>query len=209
MKIISFRQVRVFVIVLFLIVFQNKVVYSQDNLIIDTYSAFETNGKVYLDWIIKTGNTCNGIGIQRSIDSINFNTIAHIEGVCGNLNSPQPFSYIDEAPVKNRINYYRLELGGKGFTRALAIEFIDLSNETYQLRPNPCSQQTRLYFDNPGKEVVSFNLYHQNAKELYNEKLNGEYIDIDTSTLSSGIYVFTISNQQTKLLTAGKIIVQK
>ena len=195
--------------VILLLMLERTSACAQENLIIDTYSVFENNSKVYLDWVIKSGNTCNGINIQRSTDSINFSSLAHIEGVCGNLSSPQPFSFIDEAPVNNSLNYYRLELGGKGYTRTLVVDVIGFNADAYQLRPNPANEHARLYFDNPGKESVKFNLYDQNGKELITLQVNEEYLDIDTAKLSSGLFVFTISNVKTKLISKGKIIIQK
>ena len=182
--------------------------FSQNNLILDSFSAFETEGIVHLDWVIKSGNTCNGIIIQRSVDSINFSIIGNITGVCGNLSSPQPYKYVDETPLKNSVNYYRLELGGFGFSKAIAVEVIDYGTKEYQVRPNPFNAEAKIYFKNPEKEVLNFSLIDLNGSVLYSLFTNDDYLEINAREMTDGFYPFIISTKTGIVIITGKILVQ-
>ncbi len=89
-------------------------VYAQHNPIPGNFSLFENNGKVYLNWSIVSGSTCNGIQIYRSTDSVMFTQVGNIPGICGSSSSAISYNFIDDNPVKNKVNYYRLELGNNG-----------------------------------------------------------------------------------------------
>ena len=98
--------------IFFLIIGSNSL--AQQNSILGSFYLFESNAKIYLNWSIVSGSTCNGIKIFRSIDSLNFYEIGKIEGICGNISAEQFYNFIDENPVKNKINFYKLELGNSG-----------------------------------------------------------------------------------------------
>ncbi|MBA2421837.1 MAG: hypothetical protein H0V61_01240 [Chitinophagales bacterium] len=52
-------------------------VFAQHNLILGNFSLFQSNGKVYLNWYIVSGSSCNGIQIYRSTDSVMFTSWKH------------------------------------------------------------------------------------------------------------------------------------
>ena len=54
---------------------------AQSDDILDRFTLSERNGIVQLDWTISKGSTCNGIGILRSVDSVNFDGIGKIAGL--------------------------------------------------------------------------------------------------------------------------------
>ena len=132
----------------------------QNNTILDSFTAIEIDGTVFLKWIISSGSTCNGINIFRSDDTVGFMQIGRIDGICGDPGSPQPYDFIDEHPLKNKVNYYRLELGTKGYSEIISIEIIDLEKNNYQVRPNPVSDQARIYFDLDENESYILTVYN-------------------------------------------------
>lgn len=83
---------------------------------LNTFSATETNGQVYLNWIIASGNTCDGVRVYRSADGIEYNQIGDIGGICGSPYSAVSYEFWDTMPLLNRISYYKLELGNLGFS---------------------------------------------------------------------------------------------
>jgi len=101
---------------------------AQNHPILGKFSISENNGDVYLSWSIIAGSSCNGIQIYRSIDSINFSQIGDIPGVCGSVDFTQTYDFTDNNPVKNKVNYYRLELGNQDFSQIVSIEIIDISS---------------------------------------------------------------------------------
>ncbi len=174
---------------------------------LDRFTASEINGRVYLEWIIKAGNTCQGIRILRSTDSINFIQIGDIGGVCGNLSTPQGYDFTDDNPVKNKINYYRLELGGIGLSKIVAVEIIDLESGGYQVRPNPVTSDAIIYFSNPGKRNCQLNIYTLGGNEVLHKDVGITFFYISKGDLQTGLYLFTITTREGTRLVNGKFFV--
>jgi len=181
--------------------------FSQQSVILDSFEAFEIDNQVYLDWVISAGNSCNGTKIFRSNDTLQFTQIGSIEGICGNPSSPQPFRFIDENPIRNSINYYRLELGVTGFSKIVSIEVIPLSDDGFQVRPNPASTETTIYFSNNNKEAAQLFLYNINGSQVTTITTQESYFDLDVSGYQAGMYVFIIIVPDGGVLSKGKLTV--
>lgn len=181
-------------------------VFGQDVSILNNFNAFEAEGKVTLNWVIKSGSTCNGITIFRSVDEVNFEIIGDIQGVCGNLSQPEPYSFVDMNPVKNAINCYKLELGNYGFTEAVKIEIIDIGTSGYQIRPHPISATGKIFFSNKQLSSHQITFYNAEGKIVYASITEQEFFEIDGRNFSSGLYFFVISNLDGNASITGKIV---
>src|SRR5437870_3891883 len=82
--------------------------------LLPVFEAIQVENRVQLNFTISAGNTCNGIQIFRSPDAVNFIEIGDIQGVCGSSDRSESYFFIDQAPLKNKTNYYRLQLGTLG-----------------------------------------------------------------------------------------------
>ncbi|PKO97870.1 MAG: hypothetical protein CVU14_09065 [Bacteroidetes bacterium HGW-Bacteroidetes-9] len=182
--------------------------FAQDYNILDKFIATESNGKVFLNWVITSGQTCDGINILRSTNNINFIQIGEIPGVCGSSTTPQPYSFVDENPVFNSVNYYYLELGTTGYSEILEVEIIDTRIGGYQIRPNPVIDKAQIYIDNKKSENHELWLYNLSGAHISTLNTNNEYFEFDAANLSSGIYIFAIINLATSSITKGKIVVK-
>ena len=97
---------KIFQFILFLFLLNVAPVWSQSHYILDNLSAIKDKNRVIINWTIKRGNSCIGIGIFRSVDRTNYELIGEIQGICGSTEFAQAFHFIDENPVKNKTNYY-------------------------------------------------------------------------------------------------------
>ncbi len=194
-------------LIFFLFIGVNTFAFAQQVATLDNFTVYERNGKVYLNWVISAGSTCNGIKILRSSDTINFTETGFIVGVCGNITTPQPYDFVDENPIINSLNYYKLELGENGRSGIISIEVIDIGTNNYQLRPNPIVSKAKLYFNNPQKELLKLSIYHINGKEVSTLTTRERYFDINAENLNSGIYLFAIISAKEDILIKGKLIV--
>jgi hypothetical protein len=161
---------------------------------------------VFLRWTIKGGNTCDGTLIKRSFDNTNFDVIGEISGICGSPDLPVTYDFTDSLPGKNRINYYRLELGQYGHTTAKSIEYIILNDEGYSIQPNPVASRSKIVFDNPDGEKIEFCLIDTQGKMVMNMFTTSNHVWIDRQGIPGGMYVFKLRNEQ-QVLTKGKIVV--
>lgn len=185
-----------------------KIIVAQSHPILGKFYISDSEGDVYLNWSIIAGSTCNGIQIYRSTDSISFSQIGEIAGVCGSVGFEQPYDFTDNNPVKNKVNYYRLELGNQGFSQILSVEIIDIESNGYQIRPHPANSETVIYFDNNTKQEQQLTLYNMNGIVVFTTITNEDFFQLNTSLLQSGLYLFTISLSGNLPTAQGKLLVQ-
>jgi len=191
----------------FSMVFVSSFANAQSNPILDDFSILGNNRKVYLNWIIKSGSTCNGIQIFRSANNSSFKEIGNIAGICGSVSSATPYNFVDQNPEKNTINFYRLELGNNGTSQTLSIEIIDIEKEGSQVRPNPVYNEAKIYFNNNTKELNYLSVYNLSDKLIDELSSKENFFEINSTNYSNGIYFFKIINKEKIIISKGKFIV--
>lgn len=179
---------------------------AQDLPYLNSFSLSEINGKVYLQWIIASGNTCDGVYVYRSADGENFEEIGKIGGICGSPYSAVSYDYWDSLPLLNTTSYYRLELGNLGFSDILAVQLFDFSKNPYQIIPHPATAETVIYFDNPSLELFTLQIFYQNGQQLYEAQTASREFKLKQAQLDAGLYVFVIRNSKGTTSIKGKLI---
>lgn len=194
---------------LIMIVILNYYSYCQSQDLLDEFKISEIDNKVKLDWVISSGKTCNGTKIYKSLDSINFELISSIEGVCGSEYFRQPFTFVDEVPSKNKKSFYQLEFGGYGKSKILSIEIIDTYGIEYLLYPNPLLEPARILIDNNSNRKLNLKVFDIQGLEWIDLFTTDEYFTIDTDKLLSGNYYFVVFNNKKEIKAKGKFQVLK
>lgn len=166
-----------------------------------------SDGRVLLAWTIKSGSTCNGMQIYRSKDSINFVLIEDIQGVCGDLSSPVSYTYTDQTPILNTINYYKINFGGQEESPILGVEVINVLSNSYLLKPNPVTGAADLYFKNDNQNEVVLKVFDDFGDVIYLEKTSSNKFVLDSTNFSSGMYYFSLENQKTRNVINGKAVI--
>jgi hypothetical protein len=175
-------SMKIFQFIIFLFLLNVAPVWSQSHYILDNLSAIKDKNRVIINWTIKRGNSCIGIGIFRSIDSTNYELIGEIQGICGSTEFAQAFHFIDENPVKNKTNYYVLELGFSGKSEPpLKVEYIDLGITQSKVIPNPMSGSGHIFFENPNNELHKLFVFDATGKRVWDGKTNDEKFTISLS----------------------------
>jgi len=134
--------------------------------ILSYFAGAISENKIQVNWAISGGNTCEGTIVQRSVDGLFFNTIGEIGGVCGSPDFEIPYFFIDENPLPNTVNFYRLELGSQGFSSAIEIEFVSLNEKGYSVRYDFQNQTVIVNFENPKRETVKYMLFDIQGRYL-------------------------------------------
>ncbi|MEO8088169.1 MAG: T9SS type A sorting domain-containing protein [Bacteroidota bacterium] len=159
------------------------------------FSPEQVESHILLNFTISAGNTCNGIQIYRSTDSVNFEEIGDIQGICGSSDHNESYNFNDASPVKNKINYYRLQLGNLGYSNIIKIEFIDFSTTGFVLYPNPLNEHSKIYYANSSRETMSLQIFSASGSILFiSENSGANGLEIPVEKLEQGIYFFTISS---------------
>lgn len=190
---------------------------SQSHYLLDNLNAIKDKDRIILQWTIKKGSSCIGIGILRSTDAINFEVIGEIKGVCGSTEYAQAYHFIDENPIRNKSNYYVLELGFSGKTTPpLRIEYIELGTNKSKVIPNPMSGEGRIYFENPNNENHTLHIFDAVGKYVFKYNSNEEYFTVNLSSLeeietaafnfNASRYFYYITDSNGKKVTSGYFI---
>jgi hypothetical protein len=181
---------------------------AQETIILDGFTGVPQAGQIQLRWVISAGQTCNGTFIERSTDTLNWQNIGDIPGVCGSSSAAVPYNFIDDSPETNTINFYRLELGGQGYSPVIAIPYYDYSQKGYVVIPNPARESTKFYFSTSETEEFTIALFDINGKFIHNSSGTGSSYTLDLNWIPSGTYIFKISRRGKNDVT-GKLIVNQ
>lgn len=100
---------------------------------VDRFSATQSGMVVHVNWSITEGNLCNGLGIQRSVNGLHFNTIGFIDGVCGSLTEAVRYTFTDSMPPIGTTVYYRIDLGPYGFSDLTTLFVVDAGSRPFHL----------------------------------------------------------------------------
>ncbi len=173
------------------------------------FSLAEGNGKVVLNWTIEAGQTCLGIDIFRSTDGQTFSSIGSIGGICGDLTKAVSYSFVDDAPVTNQTNSYKLLLGLDQESKVLSVEIIDLGSAGFQIRPHPVHQDGVVYFQNDFLDKHVLSIYQLNGHLLSEQETSDDHFILDLNIWPAGLYPFRITDSQTgKVKAKGKLVHQ-
>ena len=165
-----------------------------------------SGGQVLLAWTIKSGSTCNGMQIYRSQDSIEYELIEDIQGVCGDLSSPVSYTFTDSEPEPNTTNYYKISFGGTQESNVLSIDVYNILNNSYLLKPNPVTGISDLYFNNDNQNELVLKVYGDFGDVIYTDTTNSTKFILDRSHFASGMYYFSLENLNTRNIINGKAL---
>lgn len=166
-----------------------------------SFTAKYSSGSVTLNWETITETNNLGFEVLKSYDLKTFNNIGFIEGANTSIEK-HSYSFVDN-DIDGNVCYYKLkqiDINGE-FSYSNTIEVNLISPTQYSIDqnyPNPFNPTTKINFTLPvdGKVRLSvFNLLGQSVAELINDDLTaGQHsAEFDASSLTSGMYIYTIS----------------
>ncbi|MCG9881326.1 MAG: T9SS type A sorting domain-containing protein [Bacteroidia bacterium] len=180
---------------------------SQNLSILDKFHVFGEEGKVYITCTIRSGNTCNGIKVLRSTDSLNYDLIGMIDGVCGSSSEPITYNFIDLNPIVNQKLYYKLELGGYGFTSSVSYTLFEAYGNGYLIKPNPAFGITNIYIDNKLFSQYKILVYNNTGAKVFEQLSDSGFFTFNAADLPKGIFYFVIQSDGQEVSISGKFII--
>ena len=164
------------------------------------FSPVQVENNVQLNFTIKAGNTCNGIQIYHSVDSVTFSEIGDIQGVCGSSDRNESYSFTHNTPAKNKNNYYRLQLGTLGYTYLSKLFFIQLNGNNALLFPNPLTSETIITFLNTAHDELRLTVFSHDGKLVYESSAtHGNSFRLEKENYSPGLYFYKIDHADSHL----------
>ena len=184
--------------------------FGQSHYLIKSFDAYKDKNRIILNWSIKKGNSCFGIGILRSENGRDYTKIGEIQGICGSNESETNYTFVDESP--NHANYYVLELGFSGKTDPpIFVKFISLDGKTSKVIPNPAIYTAYVLFDNPNNEKHTVRFYSNDGKLIRQNITNEDKVYISLENLDDRLlggpfqktYYYTIHDAQNSKISDG------
>jgi hypothetical protein len=169
-------QIRVLIMGLMWILGLSAALSGQRTIDLDRFEIYELEGSVHIRCIISGGNTCNGIRYLRSEDGVNFKQIGMETGICGSPDFPVGYNFIDDEPVQNAVNYYRVEFGGYNPSEVYAVTIVNTADRGYKVVPHPANRDAVIYFENPGDKSSSLVLFDDRGQFLWETKNFGKHL---------------------------------
>jgi len=179
------------ILILFVIA-QGLMANAQQHEILGYFEGNVKNNEILLNWSIVKGKTCNGIKVYHSIDNVYFEEIGEIKGICGSTDEEIRYSLVDNSPVNNENNYYRLELGLQGYSTPLVLDFQSISDDGYSIFPNPGVEKFQVFIVGNGEPTEIF-VYDITGKlsEQYSSN-SGQLYTVPTNDWKQGVYFVKI-----------------
>lgn len=198
-----YRIVRIFGIILFLFAAPSL---SAQHIILNYFTAQRVGDEILLRWEIKSGNTCNGIFIQRAGADGNFVEIGEIQGVCGDPSFAAAFDFIDTDPLANATNHYRLQLGVQGFTEVVELPFVDYGEDDYQILGMPVDDNSVLDFRKRSGETYTLSIFDAKGDEVASVSgIETNQVPLNQFDPPSAMYFFRLEGSEGHTI-SGKLV---
>lgn len=169
---------------------------AQEHPYIQEYVLQEQDGGIYVSWTIEGGSTCDGLEVQRSLDSLQFTTIHRIDGICGDPAVPRHYDLFDTDPPELTRAFYRIMLGFDGYSSVKAIRYSGLIRSDQRFFPNPVSDLAVLVLNLPRAGRVDLEIFDVHGCLVYARAgESGPQFTMDLGALPSGTYTYVASGE--------------
>ncbi len=157
-----------------------------------SFTGFQENGQVYLEWTTASEQNNDFFEIQRSADGKSFSAIGKVAGQVQSW-ANKDYDFIDSKPLATT-NYYRLKQidldGSASYSNIVSFAFAPAKIEVF---PNPATDilmvQSNLLAD-PNAEILIFDALGQLVQTSLADGKNGSSVDV--SQLQAGFYTLQI-----------------
>lgn len=157
---------------------------------------------VFLQWTINQGTTCLGVTIERLDSTGEFSEIGRIEEVCGSIDEPVDYSFLDESPVGGSVNSYRLILGLDGATEPVSVEYFNVDEAGFSVTLNEDSSTLKVFTIGQQSDTFDVIVYDVRGAEVDHKRLEGGSASLNVSGYMAGVYLIAVTeNDQIKHIT--------
>lgn len=169
--------------------------YSQE-IILTKFNLTSKGNTVLLNWELESGSVCNGMTIFRSSDSLYFEEIGDVPGVCGSSVARVSYNFVDSTPINYLVNYYKIRLGYSQFSELKRIYHKYVPPDKVSIRPNPSPGNMTLDFNNENNENYTFIIYDESGKQVYyRNNIKDGTILLNGNNFPDRNYFFLLSNE--------------
>lgn len=162
-----------------------------------------------LNWFIPQGLSCLNMEVQRSEDSLAFETLSTVFGLCGSNDTNSPYDYNDREHDSGRRTYwYRIYASsGTVVSEAIRLDYRQFEPGQLILSPNPLlGTGTAQYISLSGESLSLrwMNLQGQEVK-MQLPGAPGQF-DLTRDGLPPGVYVLQIISENGEIRDTQKLV---
>ena len=169
---------------------------------LSTFTALPKGNAIALDWVAATEIAFDGYELQRSLDGLNFDKIAWIQGSENSLEEKQ-YNYLD-LNVKGGITYYyrlkMIDLDESFEYSPIRSAQLNGKGDALEVFPNPTREAVSLTIDVPNDDRVNIRFFDATGKvalervQDINEGNNA--LQFDVTSLPTGLYRIVVAGSQ-------------
>ncbi len=157
-----------------------------------TFRATYSMDHVNLDWTTASETNNNYFTLERSANSIKFDSIGKVNGA-GNSTQILDYHFTDHSPLPG-ISYYRLKQtdydGKYAYSRIVAVN--SHGDDIINVFPNPASDKLNVNVNASSDEPLTVSLFDMLGKQVYHQGLTlsrgNNMLNMDLSGLGKGVY---------------------
>lgn len=198
-------KTKILLLLFSILLFSSRFSYAQQDSIFAFFNVQQDANNVVVFLTIRGGIQCSGLQVQRGSDSINYTLVHEFPGVCGSPSADESYVWVDNSPLRNTVNYYRLEIGNLGIVSDhKSVFFQYFESDQLLITPNPCEDCT-VRFPNDKREKVRIQLFSIDGKFLLEEETSSNFYSLSNFDLKGSVFLVSIFYENGKKIT-GKIL---
>ncbi len=172
---------------------------------LSSFTAQKNGTNVDLDWATASEVNNSHFDVQRSANGRSFETIGTVEGV-GTTNAAQSYYFEDKMPLPG-INYYRLiQVDRDGTTTNTPVRTVSFdAAKSVRIYPNPVVDFVMV--ESP-QENSTLNIFDTAGKLVLSEAIDAA-APINTTGLTTGVYMFNVVDIHGATISSERVIVSK
>ncbi|MDB5190795.1 MAG: C-terminal target protein [Segetibacter sp.] len=185
---------------------------------ITNFSGVRSNNVNTLSWTTVTEQNNKGFELQRSVDGVNYSSIAFVnsKAVNGNSVGQLAYSFADDKAIATN-NYYRLNQVDKdGKTTVSNVVLLKASrNANFAVQaiyPVPTTSQLNLLVESAAREKVSISIVDVYGKQVMQQsrtiEAGSNNFSLDVRNLAAGTYILNVIPASTNTPVINKFIKQ-
>jgi hypothetical protein len=173
-----------------------------------SFSVEEMPENIAINWVTASEKNNDYFNVERSIDGINFTSIAKKNGA-GNSTQILNYSFFDDNPFIG-MSYYRLKQtdydGATTYSNTKSVVFNMANGLVFNIYPNPFSGKTTFHSTKnlKGSKLIILNSFGQQVKQITN--LSQQTFTLHCEGLSSGLYFINLV-QNGKIVATEKLVI--
>lgn len=177
--------------------------------IIQGFRAQQVGADVQLNWFIPKGLSCIDMQVQRSQDSLNFQTLSTVFGICGSDNSDSPYDYTDSEhqPGAHRYWYRIYASNGTVVSEWISLPYRSFVPGVLLLPSNPLIGDGMASFTHLSAEPLMLRWLNSTGQVLeeLEPSASGQFL-LQRKGRESGLYFLQVLNTEGMVLDVQRLI---